>query len=233
MGNLYNPYTELGLQRTGKLAGVKVRGPLVVGLSVVHLPGLVVSLDWLGVLNVVVALSIGHGLVQVGLVLGLLHVQRVVLVVSVHVRVVPLGDLVYRNWPLYRLVLLVKHLRHVALQFVSLRLHILDCEADDCAADLHGHGVLGLESQLLLEQNDGAELGGVVLDVEPVMLALDDGVTPTHTDVVDSHLAFVASSEFELRLVGGHCEQMDVTRSILVQRHRLQQNVVIFHIHLL
>ena len=47
---------------------------------------------------------------------------------------------------------------------------------------------MSLESQLVLEQNDGAELGGIVFNVETILLAFNDGVTSTYTDIVDTHL---------------------------------------------
>ena len=51
-----------------------------------------------------------------------------------------------------------------------------------------------LESQLVLQENDCSKLGGVVFDVETVLLTLDDCVTSANTDVVDSNLTFVTSS---------------------------------------
>ena len=47
-----------------------------------------------------------------------------------------------------------------------------------------------------------------------------------NTDIVDPHLRFVATTEFELVLIRRHCQQMNVSRSILVKRHRLEKNVV-------
>ena len=86
--------------------------------------------------------------------------------------------------------------------------------------------MVSLQSQLVLEQNDGSELRGIVLDVEPVLLALDDRVASTDTDVVDTHLGFVATTKFELSLLRSHCQQMDVSTRVLVKRHRLKENVV-------
>lgn len=86
--------------------------------------------------------------------------------------------------------------------------------------------MVSLQSELFLEQNDGAKLGGVVLDVEAVLLALDDCVAPTHGNIVDPHLTLVASTELELSLLWCHLEQVDVPRGILVERHGLQQDVV-------
>ena len=86
--------------------------------------------------------------------------------------------------------------------------------------------MVSLQSELVLEQNDGAKLGGVVLDVEAVLLALDDCVASTHGNIVDPHLTLVASTELELSLLWCHLEQVDVPRGVLVQRHGLQQDVV-------
>jgi hypothetical protein len=93
--------------------------------------------------------------------------------------------------------------------------------------------MLCLQPKLVLKENDSSKLGSIVLNVEAVLLALDDCVAPTHTDVVDSHLALMPSSKLELRLLGGNCEQMDVSGSVLVQRHRLKQNIVVVAGHLL
>lgn len=46
------------------------------------------------------------------------------------------------------------------------------------------------------------------------------------TDIVDSHLGLVASSELELALLWGHREKMDVSWGVLIQRHRLKKDVV-------
>ena len=120
--------------------------------SVVHLSSLVVNILWFGILDIVVSFSIRHRLVQICLVLSLLHVKREVLVVAIHVGGVGVrDDLIDGDRALDGLVLLVEHLRNVALELVTLRLHVLDREADDCAADLHCHGVLRLQPQLLLQ----------------------------------------------------------------------------------
>ena len=83
-----------------------------------------------------------------------------------------------------------------------------------------------LKPQLVLEEDDGSELGSVVLDVETILLTLDDGVTPTNRDVVDSHLTLVASSKFELALIRGHGEQVDISGRVLIQWHGLEKDVV-------
>lgn len=93
--------------------------------------------------------------------------------------------------------------------------------------------MLRLQPQLLFQQDDRAELRSVVLNVEAVMLAFDDSVTATNTDVVDSHLTLVSATQLELGLLGRHREQVNVPRRVLVQRHRLQQYVIVFDIHLL
>jgi len=92
---------------------------------------------------------------------------------------------------------------------------------------LDSHGVACLESELVLQKNDGSELRSIVLDVESVWFALDDGVTSAHTDVIDSHLTLVTSTELELALGVGDCKQMNVSGRILVERHRLKKDVVV------
>lgn len=86
--------------------------------------------------------------------------------------------------------------------------------------------MVSLQSQLVLEEDDRAELGRVVFNVEPILFTLDNGVAPTHTDIVDSNLTLVSSSQLELSLLVRNRQQMDVSRCVLVQRHRLQQYVV-------
>ena len=62
---------------------------------------------------------------------------------------------------------------------------------------------MSLKPQLVLEENDGSELRSVVFDVESVLLTLDDSVTSTNADIVDSDLRLVASSKFEFTLLWG------------------------------
>lgn len=65
------------------------------------------------------------------------------------------------------------------------------------------------------------------------MFAFDDCVTSANTDVINSYLTLVSSTKFELRLFWSHRQQMNVSRSIFVKRHRLKKNVVVVNIHLL
>jgi hypothetical protein len=168
------------------------------------------------------------------LVLSLLHMKREVLVVAIHVGCIGIWyDLINCDGTLDCFVLLIEDLGNIALELVTLRLHIFDGEANDCAAYLHCHRVLRLQPQLLLQQDDCSELGSIVLNVEAVMLALDDSVTATHTDVIDTHLALVSAAQLELGLLRRHCEQVNVSGRVLVERHGLQQYVVVFHVHLL
>ena len=52
-------------------------------------------------------------------------------------------------------------------------------------------------------------------------------MAPTYADIVDPHLRLVTPSQFELTLLVGDGQQVDVPRGVLVQRHGLQQNVVV------
>lgn len=146
-----------------------------------------------------------------------------VLVVTIHVGGIGIRDgLVEGARCLDCFILGVKYLGHVTLQLVSLGLNVFYGEADDCASYLDGHSVLSLQPKLLLQENNCTELGRVVLDVETILLAFDDSVTSTDTDIINSHLTLVASSEFELRLLRSHGQEMNVSRGVLVERHRLQ-----------
>lgn len=93
--------------------------------------------------------------------------------------------------------------------------------------------MLGLESKFLFQKDDGSKLRGVVLDVKAVLLALDDGMAATNTYVVDPNLTLVTPSKFELRLLGSDGEQVNISGGILVERHGLQENIVVVIVHLL
>lgn len=70
-----------------------------------------------------------------------------ILVVTIHVGGVSVGkSLVEGYWTLDCFVLGVQHLRYVTLQLVTFRLNVFNCEADDCASNLHGHSMLGFQS---------------------------------------------------------------------------------------
>lgn len=86
--------------------------------------------------------------------------------------------------------------------------------------------MVSLQAELVLEKDDGTKLRGVVFDIKAVLLTLDDSMASTHTDVVDPNLGLMATTKFELGLLGGHCQKMDIPRGILVQRHGLEQDVV-------
>lgn len=121
--------------------------------------------------------------------------KREVLVVAIHVGGVGVwDDFIDGDWALDCFVLLIEDLGNIALELVALRLHIFDGEADHCASDLYCHRVLRLQSKLLFQQDDGAELGSVVLNIESIMLAFDDSVTATNTDVVNTYLTLVSTT---------------------------------------
>ena len=79
--------------------------------SVVHLSCLIVDVLWLGIFDIIVTFSIGHGLVQICLVLSLLHMKREILVVAIHVGGVGIwNNFIDGDWAFDGFVLLVKHL---------------------------------------------------------------------------------------------------------------------------
>ena len=163
--------------------------------SVIHLSSLIVNVLRLRILHIIITFSIRHWLVQICLVLSLLHMKREVLVVAIHVGCVGIWyDLINCDRTLDCFVLLIEDLGNITLELVTLRLHIFDCEANNCTSNLHCHCVLSLQPQFLLQKDDGSEFGSIVLNVEAVMLTFDDSVTATHTDVVDTHLALVSTA---------------------------------------
>jgi hypothetical protein len=74
------------------------------------------------------------------------------------------------------LVFGIEYFVDVALQLLFFGLHVLYGERDDRSTNLYCHGVKSLQPHLLFEQNDGTELRGVVLNVEAIFFALDDGM---------------------------------------------------------
>lgn len=133
--------------------------------------------------------------------------QWEVLVISIHICCISVRQsLVQSNWALDSFIFRIKDFGDIALQLVSLRLNIFYGEAYDCATNLNCHSMLGFESKLVLEQNNGSKFGGVIFNIEAILLALYNCMTSTHTDIIDSHLAFMASSKLEFRLFRCHSQ---------------------------
>jgi hypothetical protein len=86
--------------------------------------------------------------------------------------------------------------------------------------------VVGLQSELIFQKDDGTELRGVVFNIETILLALDDSVASTDTNIIDSNLGLMSTSKFKFGLLRSHRQQMDIPRSILIQRHGFKKNVV-------
>ena len=80
--------------------------------------------------------------------------------------------------------------------------------------------MLGLEAQLVFEQNNSTELACIILNIEAILLALDDGMTSRNGNVIDAHLRLMPSSELELTLFGSNCQKMDVSGGVFVEGHR-------------
>ena len=61
----------------------------------------------------------------------------------------------------------------------------LDSEGDDRSTYLNGFGQLRLQVDLAIGQHKGAELGQVVLQIEPtrLLIELDESMAPGHRDV--------------------------------------------------
>ena len=76
----------------------------------------------------------------------------------------------------------------------------LDGEGDDGAADLDGGGVVEVEVKGVVGQDERAELGQVVFQLELLQLpvVLYHRVAPRHRDVAHSHVRVVASADHEL-----------------------------------
>lgn len=51
------------------------------------------------------------------------------------------------------------------------------------------------------------------------MLALNDSMTATNTNVVNTYLTLVSATQLELRLFGRHREQVNITRRVFVEGH--------------
>jgi hypothetical protein len=73
--------------------------------------------------------------------------------------------------------------------------------------------MVGFQPQLLFEKNNCAKLGGIIFDVKSVVFTLNNGMASRYTNIVDSDLGLVASSQLELSLLRGKSES-----TILVYR---------------
>ena len=82
-------------------------------------------------------------------------------------------------------------------------------EGDDGAADLEGLRVLPLHGEGVLEEDEGAKFGLIVLYVDPIRLVLDNGVGPTHRDVIHADLRVVPPPHVVGRLIGREAEEVD------------------------
>lgn len=82
------------------------------------------------------------------------------------------------------------------------------------------------KAQRILQKHDCTEFRQIIFNVETVFSALYDSVATADGDIIDSYFTFVASSEFEIRFLICHSKHMDVTRCILVEWHRLKQDVL-------
>ena len=103
---------------------------------------------------------------------------------------------------------------------------LLDLEVDDGAADLDGLGDGLREFEAVAHEHERAELAHVVLQVEAVAFELDECVAATHTDVVDPQIRVVAAPQAELPQVEGRRQHVHHPRRVLLQRERLQNQVV-------
>lgn len=113
----------------------------------------------------------------------------------------------------------------------------LDGEGDDGAANLDGGGVVEVEVEGVVGQDERAELGQVVFQLELLQLpvVLYHRVAPRHRDVAHSHVRVVASSDHELNFCLFRHQQVHHPRAVLLEGQRLQQQEVPFfrdwHVH--
>lgn len=151
--------------------------------------------------------------------------QREILVISIQICCVGIGKGFQCNRSLYlrdSLIFRVEHLWDVALQFIPLRLYIFNCETNDRTPNLDGHGMLCFQSQLILQEDYRAELRCIILDVEAVLLTFDDSMTSADTDIIDTYLTLVTTTQFEFWLFWRDREQMNIPWCVLVEWHGFQ-----------
>jgi hypothetical protein len=67
------------------------------------------------------------------------------------------------------------------------------------------------ESQFVFEQDDGSKFGSVIFNVEAILFTLYDSVASGNTDVIDSDLTFMTSTQFEFGLILSYSQKMDVS----------------------
>ena len=82
------------------------------------------------------------------------------------------------------------------------------------------------QPQRVLQEHDRTKLRQIVFNVETVLATLNDGVTARDGDIVDADFAFVPATKFEIGFFFRDGEHVDVTTRVLVQRHRLEQDVL-------
>jgi len=131
--------------------------------------------------------------------------QWEILIVSIQIGGIGIRkSLVESNRSLDGLVLWIKYFGYITLEFVSLRLYVFNSEADDSTANLDSHGVLCLQSELVLQEYNGTEFRSVIFDVKTILFTLDDCMASTDTNVVDTYLTLMTPSKFEFWLFWCH-----------------------------
>ena len=109
---------------------------------------------------------------------------------------------------------------------VLLVVDALHTEVYDGPADLHGLVEARHQWRARPDQHQRAELGQVVLQLEPALLQLDDRVAPRHRYVVDPQIRLMSPAQLERLLLVVGPDHVDYARRVLLLVQTLQHQEV-------
>jgi hypothetical protein len=66
--------------------------------------------------------------------------------------------------------------------------------------------MVSFESKFVLQKYNRSEFAVIVLNVESIWFTLDNRMATTNTNIVDSDLTLMTSTQFEIRLLIDDCE---------------------------
>ena len=111
-------------------------------------------------------------------------------------------------------------------------------EGNHTSSNLDRLSHLRLQLDLALRQYQSSELGKVILEIKSAVsiVVFDQSVASTNRYIGNSHITFMASSQFEDLLISVRHDQMDHPRTIFLKSQRLEEQEiliirnVLFHI---
>ena len=94
---------------------------------------------------------------------------------------------------------------------------VSDCEGDNCAAYLEGLSVLFLHRESILQEDQSAELGLIIFDIDAIWLILDNCMRTGHRDIIDTDFTLMPSTHVIGELVWSEAKDVDGTGGVLFQ----------------